>query len=361
VGLLAAECKERGHRTTRLRVDRAFHSPLMEPMLEGLREVLEGIDLHPPRIAVVSNLTGAVAGRELATPQYWIRHVREAVRFADGIATLAQAGVTRFLEVGPDGVLAMLAEHCLDGAEEQHRLVKPALRRRRSEPEALMDFLASADIAGVSLDWRAVFAGRGAQHVDLPTYAFQRERFWLTAKPGAGDLGSVGQVADEHPLLGAAVELPEGAGWLLTGRLSPRAQPWLCDHVLAGRVVLPGAAFVELALHAAERAELDTVEELILQAPLVLGESGAAVLQVHLGGSDERGARTVTISSRAERDGGDWTRHATGTLIASPAALDASPGSGAAGHRAPLRASGGDGAGLRSRLPWAEGRLAARR
>ncbi|MFE6489549.1 acyltransferase domain-containing protein, partial [Streptomyces sp. NPDC057757] len=169
-----------GRRTTRLKVSHAFHSPLMEPMLEEFRRVAEGLTYAEAAIPVVSNVTGTAA-TELASPDYWVRHVRDAVRFADGVAHLRSEGVTRFVELGPDGVLTALTEDIMDRARDTTALAVPVLRREHPEPAALLTAIARLHVAGAPVDWNAVFAGRGAQRVDLPTYAFQRRRYWPDA------------------------------------------------------------------------------------------------------------------------------------------------------------------------------------
>ncbi len=318
---------ERGRRTRRLRVSHAFHSPLMEPMLEEFRAVAAGIEYAPPRIPIVSNVTGvALAGDELLGGEYWVRHVREAVRFADGIEELERSGVTRFLELGPDGVLSAMARECLDadageGGTEESALLVAALRRDRGEAEAFLALLARAHCAGARVDWRALFAGRGAREVDLPTYAFQRERFWLEPLAGAEDLRAAGLRAAGHPLLGAAVKLAgERDEWLFTGRLSKTAQPWVADHVLMDLAVLPGTVYVELALTAGVEVGCEMLQELTLEAPLVL-EERAVELQLLVEEPEESGQRAFAIYSRAqgesdegELDAAGWTRHASGTL-----------------------------------------------
>ncbi|MFB6567405.1 type I polyketide synthase, partial [Streptomyces noursei] len=180
VTALADDLAARGRRTTRLRVSHAFHSPLMEPMLDRFRTVAEGLEYQPPRIPVVSNLTGDVAdAAELCTADYWVRHVRATVRFADGVRTLADRGVRLFLEVGPDAVLSAMA-----GRSAPDAVVVATLRRTRGEDETLIDALAQLHVHGAGPRWDAVFADRAARWLDLPTYPFQRGRFWPEALPG---------------------------------------------------------------------------------------------------------------------------------------------------------------------------------
>ncbi|MFI5758992.1 type I polyketide synthase [Streptomyces sp. NPDC051569] len=175
---LAERFSADGRRTRRLRVSHAFHSPLMDPMLDGFARVAAGLDLQEPRIPVVSNLTGAVAtAEELRSPDYWVRHVREAVRFADGIRTLRDAGVATFVELGPDGVLSALAQQSLDGTDPAPAVV-PVLRKDQGEESAVVSALARLHTHGAGPRWAAFFAGTGAHRVELPTYAFQRERYW---------------------------------------------------------------------------------------------------------------------------------------------------------------------------------------
>ncbi|GGX44002.1 hypothetical protein GCM10010341_77270 [Streptomyces noursei] len=193
VTALARALAERGHRTTRLRVSHAFHSHLMDPMLADFRTVAEGLEYHPPRIPVVSNLTGDVAdAADLCSADYWVRHVRGTVRFADGVRTMADRGVHLFLELGPDAVLSAMARQCAPDA-----VVVPALRRNRDEDETLVGAVAQLHVHGAGPRWDAYFAGRGAQWLDLPTYPFQRGRFWPESLPGAASAApAAGQPAE---------------------------------------------------------------------------------------------------------------------------------------------------------------------
>ena len=310
---LAEIWQERGRKVKRLRVSHAFHSPRMDGMLAEFAAVLEGVTYHEPAIPVVSNLTGQLAeSAELRDPGYWVRHVRETVRFADAITVLRDESVSTFLELGPDGVLSGMGADCL--AADDDAVFVPALRRDRDESRTVAAAFATLHVRGVPVDWHAVFPG--ASKVELPTYAFQRRRFWLNSSGGAVDATGLGQLAAEHPLFSAATELPDTGGYLFTGRLSLQSHPWLADHAVNGAVLLPGTGMVELALRAGDQAGCDRVDELTLSAPLVVPAQGWIRIQVVVGGADDDGRRSLTLFSRAENaaDEDPWTRHATGVV-----------------------------------------------
>ncbi|MCF3172495.1 SDR family NAD(P)-dependent oxidoreductase [Streptomyces sioyaensis] len=315
VAEIAARFESEGRKVKRLQVSHAFHSPLMEPMLDEFRTVAESVAYAEPRIPVVSNLTGELATpQELTSPAYWVRHVREAVRFADGISWLAEQGVTRFLEIGPDGTLTAMAQACLDG----DRTLIPALRKDRSETHALMAAVGALHTSGAGLDWSALFPG--ARRVELPTYAFQRRRYWWDAVAGVGDLDAVGLRAAGHPLLGAAVTVAGSESVVFTGRLSLATHEWLAGHAVLGRVILPATAYLDLAVSAGDRTGCDHLAELTLEAPLVLPEQGAVQLQVAVSAPDDTGSRSFTVHSRPVEadDAAPWARHAQGTLATTP-------------------------------------------
>jgi acyl transferase domain-containing protein/acyl carrier protein len=319
---------EGGVKVRRLRVSHAFHSSLMEPMLAGLREVAEGLSFSEPKLPIVSNVSGGLlSGGQAVSPEYWARHVRETVRFADGVRVLQQAGVTRFLELGPDGILSALTAQCLSAEAEEGALIAPCMRAHKPQQESLISFLADAHVHGVQVDWGALFAGSGARQVALPTYAFQRRRYWLASGAGAGDASALGQASAGHPLLGAAVELAGGReGLLFTGRLSLTGHSWLGDHAVMETVLLPGTGFVELALTAAERVGAHEIEELTLHTPLLLSEQQAYQVQLVLTEPDEAGGRSIEIYARAETssselEASEWTLHASGVLAGQQGSL----------------------------------------
>jgi acyl transferase domain-containing protein/acyl carrier protein len=296
-------------KTTRLRVSHAFHSHRMEPMLADFRAVAEGLSFSEPRIPIVSNVTGGLVAAELADPGYWVDHVRQPVRFVDGVRTLEREGVTRFLELGPAGVLTALARQSLD--EEREAVLAPALRARHPEPETFAGFVGQAHIAGVPVDWPVFYAGSGARRVELPTYAFQRERYWVAPVTGAGELAVAGLGRLEHPVLAAAVPVGDRDEWVFTGRLSQETAPWTRDHAIFGMVIVPGAALVELALAAGAQTGSPVVEELVLEAPLILHDGAQVQVQVTVAEADDDGRREVAIYSRPEAAGADGAREAT--------------------------------------------------
>ncbi|MGC5409822.1 type I polyketide synthase, partial [Streptomyces sp. DT225] len=165
-------------------------------------------------------------------------------------------------------------------------------------------------------DWAAFYPAARPTHLDLPTYPFQHQRYWMEATKGAGDAEAAGQAAVEHPLLGAAVELAGTDVTVLTGRLSLPTHGWLVDHAVSGTVLLPGTAFVEMALRAGDEVGGDHLEELTLRAPLLLSANGAVQTRVEVGEPDEAGRRPVSVYSRPDGEGTGvpWTCHATGVL-----------------------------------------------
>ncbi|BCO73398.1 type I polyketide synthase [Mycobacterium intracellulare] len=310
VTAIADQLRAEGRRVHQLAVSHAFHSPLMDAMIDEFGTVAAGLTIGKPTIPIVSNVTGGLATDDFGTAAYWKRHVREAVRFADSVRFVHAAGGNRFLEVGPSsGLTASIEETLADNPVT----TMSALRKDRPEPTALVNAVAHGFVAGMAVDWRGAIGT--ANLVELPTYAFDRRRFWLSRDDAPADAAGLGLAPGEHALLGAVVELPASGGVVLTGRLSPGTQGWLADHAVGGVVLFPGAGFVELAIRAGDEVGCGILDELNLAAPLVLPAGGSVAVQVVVGGPDDSGARAVSVFSRAEAGSG-WSLHAEGVLRA---------------------------------------------
>ncbi|WP_067682416.1 type I polyketide synthase [Nocardia miyunensis] len=322
VSVLGQWFADRGRKTSRLAVSHAFHSHRMEPMLAEFEAVARDLTYHRPQIPLVSTVSGRT-GDDMLEPRYWVEQVRAAVRFAPGVDALVAAGVRRFLEVGPDAVLTAMVRECLPEDIESQSSVVASARRGRPEGEQLVDCLAHAHVVGFDVDWPAFFTGRSVSRVPLPTYAFQRRRYWLASGSHTADVEAAGLGAVDHALLGAVISVPESDGLLLTGRLSVATQPWLADHTIAGVVVFPATGFVELALHSGMRIGCSALTELVLRVPLALPETGGVAVRVVVGGRDEVARRTVRIFSCPDGDveaNPSWTLHAEGVLAEGEAA-----------------------------------------
>ncbi|MEV6932617.1 SDR family NAD(P)-dependent oxidoreductase [Dactylosporangium sp. NPDC051485] len=285
-------------RVRRIPVDYASHTPQVEELREQILADLDGLMPVSGRVPFISAVTGDVLDMSLLDGTYWYTNLRQPVRFDDAVNTARGLGLDGFVECSAHPVLA---------------LGVGTLRRDDGGLRRLVTSLGEAWAQGIGVDFGPLVDG--GRRVELPTYAFQHERFWLGAEPGAADVAAAGLQAAGHPLLGAAVRLAQADAYLLTGRVSLGVQPWLADHAVGGTVLLPGAAFVELALRAGRECGCPVVEELTIQAPLVLGGDVAVRVQVWVSEPDVGGRRAVTVHSRPD-DGTEWTAHASGTLAA---------------------------------------------
>ncbi|MFH8371860.1 type I polyketide synthase [Streptomyces sp. NPDC018031] len=246
-----------------------------------------------------------------------------------GTTPVAADGILRAARQLPDRTVLVVPGTAADEAAEPGVGTTAPAAAAAHPLDRVLDGLAQLHVHGVPVDWSTVFPGP-AGHLDLPTYPFQRQRFWLENPPAAGDVTAAGLVTADHPLLGAHMELPDSGGTLSTGLLSLRTHPWLADHAVAGRVLLPGTAYLELALWAGARTGCDRLEDLTLHAPLVLPgpEAPADGVRIRLavGAPDDAGRRRITLDSRPATGDGElpWTRHAAGTLTAGapPTAFD---------------------------------------
>ena len=357
---LLQECEASEIRARRIAVDYAAHSAQVEAVRAELLEGCAGIAPRTGTIQFYSAVTGGLLDTAELDAAYWYRNLRQTVQFQQVTQALLDTGQRRLIEVSSHPVLTVGAQETIDEAHgageapgqgggageapgqrggageaqgQRGGAGEPAgggvavigsLRRDEGGARRLLTSLGEAWVHGTNVDWSAVLEGSGASRVALPRYAFQRERYWLKAAQGAHDVMAAGQISVDHPLLSAAVALAEGEGWLFTGRLSLETHPWLADHVVLDAVLLPGTAFVELALHAGRQLDCEQVRELLLQEPLVLREGDGVQIQVVVGEPDDSlpSARTIGIYSRLERatldgelSGVAWTRHASGELV----------------------------------------------
>ncbi|MCG8920222.1 SDR family NAD(P)-dependent oxidoreductase, partial [Actinokineospora sp. PR83] len=299
---LVAGCAADDVRAKRIAVDYASHSAQVDELADELLAALAPVRPVAGTIPVRSTVTGRTEDGTAFDAAYWVRNLRSPVEFADAVDALVAEGFGTFVECSPHPVLTM-------SLPEGVTAVGSLKRDEGGLARALLS-LGELVVAGVTPDWAAVVPGRP---VDLPTYAFQEQRYWPTPRPVTGDVTAAGLAATGHPLLAAAVALPAG-GQVLTGRISVAALPWLADHVVAGQVVIPGTALLDMVLLAAG----DALADLTFAAPLVLPAEGGVDVRVTIDG-----AAGGAIEVHARPDGGDWTRHATATpgAPALPAAL----------------------------------------
>jgi acyl transferase domain-containing protein/acyl carrier protein len=315
----------------------ASHSQYVEVYREEVLEVLAQVAPRAGEVSFYSTVTGGPLDTAKLDAGYWYRNLRETVEFERVTRALLDEGHRTFIEISPHPVLSMAVQETAEEAlaeEAQGRggtagaraLQAPSvaaigsLRRGEGGPHRFLASLGEAWVRGVAVDFRPLFASGPTRWVGLPKYAFQRERHWLQAHPEMGDLAAAGQASANHPLLGAMVALAEREEWLFTGRLSLQSHAWLADHALTGVVLLPGTAFVELALHVGRQVGCELLQELTLEAPLVLGEEEVQV-QLTVGAPDEAGCRALGVYSRVTGGavdgvvaGDGWTRNAGGTL-----------------------------------------------
>ncbi|MFF8632003.1 type I polyketide synthase [Streptomyces werraensis] len=309
-----------GVRVRRVAVDYASHTRHVEDIREILADTLAGVNAQAPSIPFYSTVTGEwVEGAGVLDGAYWYRNLRGQVGFGPAVAELTGQGHGVFVEVSAHPVLVQpITETVYAAGADSEALVTGSLRRDDGGLRRLLASMAELFVRGVSVDWAGVLpAGATSARLELPTYAFDHQHYWLHEVESATDAASLGQAAADHPLLGAVVRLPQTDGLVFTSRLSLKSQPWLADHAVGGVVILPGTGLVELAVRAGDEAGCGVLEELIIEAPLVVPEHGGVRVQVAVGAPGENGARTVEIYSQREDgpgDGDTWTRHATGTL-----------------------------------------------
>ncbi|MEV0538020.1 SDR family NAD(P)-dependent oxidoreductase, partial [Kitasatospora sp. NPDC050463] len=308
-------------RARRIEVDYASHSVHVEAIEAELAELLAPVTPMAGEVPFFSTVVTDWLDTAALDAGYWYTNLRTTVNLEPAVRALLDQGYTTFVEASAHPVLTHAvqetAEHVGVAA-----VTGGTLRRDDGGLRRLWTSAAELWVRGVTVDWRRAFAPAAPRTVALPTYAFQHRTFWLEERSAsAGDVGAAGLGAAGHPLLGAAVPLADADGVLLTGRLSLRTHPWLADHAVNGSVILPGTAFVDLALRAGDEAGCDLLEELTIQAPLTLPERGGVQVQLAVAAPDQDGRRTLTVHSRPDGAAPDepWTAHAAGVLAAAAA------------------------------------------
>ncbi|WP_157517701.1 SDR family NAD(P)-dependent oxidoreductase, partial [Micromonospora rifamycinica] len=306
-----------GVRVRRIAVDYASHSRQVERIRDTLAEALAGIRAQAPVVPFLSTVTGEwVSGAGVVDGGYWFRNLRHQVGFGAAVTELVDRGHRVFVEVSAHPVLV---QPIAESTDDVDAVVVGSLRRGEGGQRRLLTSMAELSVRGVPVDWSAVLPVPAAR-VDLPTYAFDHQHYWLHASGAATDATSLGLAGADHPMLGAVVRLPQSDGLVVTARLSLGSHPWLADHAVRDVVVVPGAGLVELAVRAGDEAGCSVLDELVIEAPLVVPRQGAVRVQVAVGGPGPDGARTVEVfSQREDADADGWTRHASGVLaVAAP-------------------------------------------
>ncbi|MET9546349.1 type I polyketide synthase [Streptomyces sp. NPDC006627] len=315
-----------GIRARTIPVDYASHTPHVESVRDRLLRVAEPITPRAGSIPMHSSVTVEPLADGQADARYWYRNLREPVRFAETVTALLDRGIDTFVEISPHPVIAPAIEDLAAAADRADVVVSGTLRRDQDESTALTRAAATLWTRGAALSWDTFLDGAAATATPadltgtagLPTYPFQRRRFWLEGPANTGDAAGIGLDPVAHPLLAAATLPAESGAAVFTGRISLPTHPWLADHALLETVLLPGTAFLELALAAGRESGCGRVRELTLERPLTLTADTGVTLQVQVTEADGTGARTATIHSRTgtadQEEPAEWVRHATATL-----------------------------------------------
>lgn len=324
---LANKLAARGMKTKPLTVSHAFHSPLLDPMLPAFEQVAKNVKFRRLDIPLVSNLTGAmVSGEEITKPSYWVRHVREAVRFSTSMQTVRDKGCQMFLEIGPSPTLLGMGAKCLP---EGFGTWLPSLRKGRSEWDQMLESLGALYVKGADVDWKGFDHDYARRSVLLPTYPFQRKHYWVELE-GARQLGSSGSQEAisgktlAHPLLHSRLESPFVKDALLEASLSPANLPWLHDHQVFEKIVLPGTAYLEMALAAAREVFVDrpvALKNVDIREAMIIDDAMPKKVQIVVSAPDGDVAKFQLASRTGDgsNGAGNWNTHAAGSIEVQPA------------------------------------------
>ncbi|MEV0414707.1 SDR family NAD(P)-dependent oxidoreductase [Streptomyces sp. NPDC050448] len=304
---LVATCESEGARARMVKSSVPGHSSLMDQFEDRLQDELGRITPAPSPVAIYSTVTGGLIDPADLDTAYWFRNLREPVQFEAAMRRLVeQEPNSAVIEVSPHPLLTMNIQEIFDTTPGATGFAVGSLRRDEGGFARLYQSAAEAFVAGVAVSWEAAFPGWDGRWADLPTYAFQRQRYWLNT-PNE----TTTQSTSDHPLLDAVIDLPDDAehgGVVGGGRLSLERHPWLADHVVHGAVLVPATVLAELAVWAANKAGCDVVHELTLETPLVLSRTADREIRVVVDGK-----RVVSVHSRGEGEP-QWTRNAVGVV-----------------------------------------------
>ena len=309
-----------GIKTQTLNVSHAFHSVLMQPMLEAFESKAREVTYSAPRISLISNVTGQRAAADLTTPDYWCRHLREPVRFAAGLETLHKQGYEIFVEIGPKPTLSAIGQQCLDGG---HQVWLPSLRPGQSDWQQLLQSLAALYVRGVPVDWRGFDRDYARRRVNLPTYPFERERYWIPGAEAQGRKIAWGAKRERspHPLLGDQLHLAAAREIRFQSQISREFPEFLRDHRVFGSVILPATAYLEMVLAAGAavfKSDVLAVKDVVFHQPLILPEGEERTLQLVLSpdDNDAYSFQILSLETSAANDDISWNLHSSGKILA---------------------------------------------
>lgn len=316
---ILAKLSEEGVKARSLTVSHAFHSALMEPILDDFEHLAGSIHMTPPKIGLVANVTARPAGQEITRPGYWRQHIRQPVRFTESIAALRELGCNAFVEIGPNPTLLSMAQRCLPDADDLIWL--PSLRKGKSDWEALLTSLGDLYTHGAEVNWQGYEAPYlPARRIALPTYPFQRDRYWVEGHPQPT---AHPRAVGSHPLLGPRLDVAHLPGiHIWQGELELDRLRYLYDHRVQGLSILPFTAYVEMATAAAVEAYGQgpvCIYDVEIRKVLLLPERAAPLVQVILTQQAENTIQFQIYSRPTRAQGGyapqePWTLHAQGTL-----------------------------------------------
>ncbi|RKZ93723.1 MAG: short-chain dehydrogenase [Candidatus Parabeggiatoa sp. nov. 1] len=322
VQTIVTALQSQGIKTKKLQVSHAFHSPLMEPMLAEFEGIAQKVTYATPKLSIISNLTGGFVTDEMTSAEYWCRHIRQPVKFAASMETLQQQGINVFVEIGPKHNLLGMGRQCL--SDDVEGVWLPSLRPGQEEWQQLLQSLATLYVQGVSVDWSSFDQGYSRRKVVLPTYPFQRQRYWMEthfAKNSRGLAFSGSNLGGLHPLLGQKLQTPLLKETLFESLFSRDSMPFLEEHRIFGKLVVSGATHISLLLGACELTFGTggcVLEDILFPQALAIEDDGERVVQLAINPENGKEASFKLISFEKDNNHA-WTTHATGRMI--PASL----------------------------------------